>query len=140
MMRPIFEELSPFLELFLNSPEHGQAQYREWIYGEGRPHLSFDHLRATAVLIPSLFEQQEIVRRVQGLFKLANAIEQRIEFSKTRVEKLTQITLTKAFSGKLVPTEAELARREGRSYESAGELLRRIRAERESIMHLPAHG
>jgi type I restriction enzyme S subunit len=31
----------------------------------------------------------------------------------------------------LVPTEAELARREGRDYEPASALLQRIRAERE---------
>ena len=36
------------------------------------------------------------------------------------------------FRGELVPTEAELARREGRSYEPASALLARIRAERES--------
>ncbi len=39
------------------------------------------------------------------------------------------------FIGKLVPTEAELARREGRSYEPANALLERIktqRAERET--------
>ena len=38
----------------------------------------------------------------------------------------------KAFRGELVPTEAEVARREGRSYEPAAALLARIRAERES--------
>jgi hypothetical protein len=38
----------------------------------------------------------------------------------------------KAFRGELVPIEAELARREGRSYEPASALLERIRAERES--------
>jgi type I restriction enzyme S subunit len=33
--------------------------------------------------------------------------------------------LSKAFSGELVPTEAELARAEGRTFETAEELLRR---------------
>jgi hypothetical protein len=37
------------------------------------------------------------------------------------------------FRGELVPTEAELARREGRSYEPASVLLTRIRAEREFL-------
>lgn len=35
--------------------------------------------------------------------------------------------LLKAFRDDLVPTEAEVARREGRSYESASDLLARIR-------------
>ncbi len=43
-------------------------------------------------------------------------------------ERLTQAILTDAFRGELVPTEAELARREGRSYEPAYELLARIKA------------
>ena len=43
------------------------------------------------------------------------------------MESLAQAVLAKAFRGELVPTEAELARRENRPYESAGELLERIR-------------
>jgi len=46
------------------------------------------------------------------------------------VERLTQIILARAFRGELVPTEAELARREGRDYEPASVLLERINAER----------
>jgi type I restriction enzyme S subunit len=38
--------------------------------------------------------------------------------------------LAKSFRGELVPTEAELARREGRDYEPASALLNRIRVER----------
>jgi type I restriction enzyme S subunit len=45
-----------------------------------------------------------------------------------RAEKLTQAILAKAFCGELVPTKAELARREGRDFEHASALLERIRA------------
>ena len=47
-----------------------------------------------------------------------------------RADKLTQAILAKAFRGELVPTEAELARQEGRDYEPASVLLERIRSER----------
>ena len=47
-----------------------------------------------------------------------------------RVEKIAQAILAKAFRGELVPTEAELARQEGRDYEPAAVLLERVRAER----------
>jgi type I restriction enzyme, S subunit len=47
-----------------------------------------------------------------------------------RAERLTQAALAKAFRGELVPTEAELARREGRGYEPASVLLARVRASR----------
>ncbi|MDI6753359.1 MAG: hypothetical protein QME78_03075 [Thermodesulfobacteriota bacterium] len=47
-----------------------------------------------------------------------------IEFAaKVAVKKPTQAILAKAFRGELVPTEAELACREGHSYEPAPTLL-----------------
>jgi type I restriction enzyme S subunit len=85
------------------------------------------------VLLPPLAEQHEIVRRVEALFRLADGIEKRVAAATARAEKLTQAILAKAFRGELVPTEAELARREGRSYEPASALLQRIRAERRSL-------
>jgi len=56
----------------------------------------------------------------------------RVAAAMARADKLTQAILAKAFRGELVPTEAELARREGRDYEPASVLLERIRAERAS--------
>lgn len=132
LMRPAIEEISTYLEIYLNSPKHGQAQYSKWIYGEGRPHLSFEHLRATAVALPPLEEQQMIVERVGRLFNIADAVEKRVSLGILRAEKIELATLAKAFRGELVPTEAELARREGRSYEPASSLLARIKAEREA--------
>jgi type I restriction enzyme S subunit len=74
----------------------------------------------------------EIVRRVDALFQLADRVEKRVSAATARADKLTQAILAKAFRGELVPTEAELARQEGRDYEPASALLERIRAEREA--------
>jgi len=82
------------------------------------------------ILLPPLEEQREIVRRVELMFKLADTVEERVAAATTRGEKLTQAIVAKAFRGELVPSEAELARREDRSYESASELLSRIKSER----------
>ena len=54
------------------------------------------------------------------------ATERRAASALNRVESLTQAVLAKAFRGELVPTEAELARREKRTYEPASELLARL--------------
>lgn len=131
LVRPSLPAIAPFLELFLNSVGHGRGQFLGWMYGEGRPHLGLDHLRRTAVAVPSLPEQHEIVRRVDALFKLADAIEAHVAAATARADKMTQAILAKAFRGELVPTEAELARQEGRDYEPASALLARIRAARE---------
>ena len=93
------------------------------------------HMHSKQVLshvapLPPLFEQQEIVRRVEELFKTADALEARYRKAKAHVDKLTQSILARAFRGALVITEAELARQEGRDYEPASILLERIRRER----------
>ena len=52
----------------------------------------------------------------------------RVELATVRADKLSQSILAKVFWGELVPTEAELARRDGREYEPASALRARIRA------------
>jgi type I restriction enzyme S subunit len=109
------------------------ARVQELTGGTASPHLNVADIKAFPVPLPPLEEQCEIVRRVEALFKLVDAIERRVAAATVRAEKLTQAILAKAFRGELVPTEAELARREGRSYEPASALLALIKAERESI-------
>lgn len=103
---------------------------RESTHGTRR--LESETLKCWPIPIPPFEEQSEIVRQVQILFNLADNIEKRVAAATARAEKLTQAILAKAFRGEFVPTEAELARREGRDYEPASALLARIRADRES--------
>ena len=85
----------------------------ENIHGATRPRINITQLRNLGVCVCPLLEQREIVRRVEAMFKLADAVEKRVEAAKVRAEKLTQATLAKAFRGELVSTEAELARPKG---------------------------
>lgn len=78
------------------------------------------------LVLPPLPEQREIVRLLRGLLTLADTIETRVTIAAFRAEKLPQTILSKAFRGELVPTEADLARAEGRSFESAEEMLKSI--------------
>jgi type I restriction enzyme S subunit len=120
-----------YLANVLNSPklyEHASDVAR----GAAQPTVTLGDLKQFEIPVPPLPEQREIVRRIEGLFRLADAIEKRVVSATARAEKLTQAILAKAFRGELVPTEAELARREGRDYEPASALLERIRAERAS--------
>jgi type I restriction enzyme S subunit len=129
LVRPALPGISRFLEIFLNSQAHGVTQFREFMYGQGRPHLSFDQIRSTAIFLPPLAELEEIVRRVGALLAIADRLEARYEKARVQVDKLTQSTLSKAFRGELVPTEAALAKAEGRDYETAEQLLARIRGD-----------
>lgn len=100
----------------------------------GQPNINLQTLRPMLIPYCSPEEMDEIVRRVDGLLTLADTIERRVAMATARAEKLTQAILAKAFRGELVPTEAELARREGRSYEPASALLARIRSERSATI------
>jgi type I restriction enzyme S subunit len=77
----------------------------------GQFNLNLEILRGLEMPLPPPDEQDEIVRRVEALFKVADAIEKRVAAAAAPAEKLTQAILAKAFRGELVPTEAELARR-----------------------------
>lgn len=79
-------------------------------------------IRKAPIELPSILEQQEIVRRVEELFKLADQIEARYRKAKDFVDKLTQSILAKAFRGELVPQDP--------ADEPAAVLLERIRRER----------
>lgn len=88
-------------------------------------------LRTMPVPVPPLAEQEEIVRRIEALFDLADAIEARLGAAWVQVERLPRTILERAFRGELVPTEAELARDEGRQHEPAALLVERVRSARE---------
>lgn len=71
---------------------------------------------------PPLEEQQEIVRRVEKLFDLADALEAKYKKAFARVEKLEQAILAKAFRGELVEPDP--------NDEPAEKLLKRILEEK----------
>lgn len=97
--------------------------------GTDLPHITGTGVAEFGIPLPSAAEQREIVRRVGGLFALLDAVQARVAAATSRADKVTQAILAKAFSGELVSTEAELARAEGRDYESAPQLLERIRSQ-----------
>jgi len=122
--------LSTYLLLVLRSPV-AQDQIQRDIRASAQPDLGLDHIRRFIIPLPPLSEVHEIARRVESMFKLADAVEKRVAAATARAEKLTQAILAKAFRGELVPTEADLARRERRSYEPASKLLARIKSDKE---------
>jgi type I restriction enzyme, S subunit len=80
-----------------------RRQTGEGQIGSTRGGFNTGLLSALDVPLPSLPEQAEIVRRVELLMKLADAIERRVAAAKARADKLTQSVLAKAFRGELVP-------------------------------------
>ncbi len=82
-----------------------QGQYgstREAGSGSGPQALNCQRVRELPFNLPPLEEQIEIVRRVDDLFKQADAIEVRYRKAKTFTDKLMPAVLAKAFRGELV--------------------------------------
>jgi type I restriction enzyme S subunit len=81
--------------------------------------INQDDVKSVLFALPPLAEQQEIVRRVAGLFALADQLEQRLALARKQVDKLTPSLLARAFAGQLVPQNP--------TDEPAEKLLARVR-------------
>jgi len=80
--------------------------------------------------LPQLVEQRRIVAEIEKHFTRLEAGVASLEQVQIVLKRYRASVLKAACEGRLVPTEAELARRGGRSYEPATDLLRSILSER----------
>ena len=102
LFRPVLSDFSKFVELYLASQENGQAQWKRYIYGQGRPHLSFEQLRMTALPFPPLAEQERIVAEVERRLSVVEELETVVSANLRRATRLRQAILQKAFTGELM--------------------------------------
>lgn len=105
LMRPVDNSISKFLEHYLVSPENGQRHFEKIIYGQGRPHLGFDELGTTPILIPPAAEQSEIVAQVEQRVSMLDQMNEMIGYGLRRAARLRQSILKRAFEGKLLPQD-----------------------------------
>ena len=87
-------------------------------------------LRDLPVLLPPLPEQHRIVAEIETQFTRLDASVAALRRAQANLKRYRASVLKDACEGRLVPTEAELARSEGREHEPADVLLERILAER----------
>jgi type I restriction enzyme S subunit len=134
LVAPGVEVIPDYLYLAMLSPIV-KKQIEKLTSGANQPLFNLADLKRVVIPLPPRAEQKLIVERTQELLTFEEKTRKHLGNVLRRSDKLTQSILAKAFRGELVPTEAELARREGREYEPASVLLERIEAERESIAH-----
>ena len=80
--------------------------------------------------MPPLAEQRRIVAEIETQFTRLDASVAALRRTQVNLKRYRASVLKDACEGRLVPTEAELARSESREYEPADVLLERILAER----------
>lgn len=96
-------------------------------------HLPLEKITAVPIPLPPAAERQRIVAEVERRLSVVDELETAVAANLKRAERLRQAILKRAFEGRLVPTEHELAQAEGRSYETAEQLLARIRQQGQQV-------
>ena len=89
-------------------------------------HLSSRTIAEIPLPLPPFSEQRRIVEEIERRFSQLDAGVAALERAKANLKNYRASVLQSACEGRLVPTEAELARTEGREYEPADQLLTRI--------------
>ena len=95
-----------------------------------RPRVDFSQFTDYPIPLPPLAEQRRIVAEIETQFTRLDASVAALRRAQANLKRYRASVLKDACEGRLVPTEAELARSEGRDYEPADVLLERILAER----------
>lgn len=99
-------------------------------------HLPLEKIRELKILLPPVAEQRRIVAEIEKQFTRLDVAIEGLKRVRANLQRCRASVLKAACEGRLVPTEAELARAEGREYAAADVLLQRIlkarRAKREA--------
>jgi len=100
--------------------------------GAGLAHITKGKFEQSTLRVAPLNEQQRIVAEIDKQFSRMDNAVAGLKRVQGNLRRYRASVLKAACEGHLVPTEAELARKEGRDYEPAGQLLNRILVERRS--------
>ena len=98
--------------------------------GGAQPNISQGIVRDLKIPLLPPDQQKRIVAEIEKQFSRLDEAVANLKRVKVNLKRYKAAVLKAAVEGRLVETEAELARREGRSFESGEELLNRILKER----------
>lgn len=118
-----------YLAHYLQTTEYRTA-VSQLAAGVNINNLKRQHLQDMPIPFASKSEQHRIVEAIELYLTRLDAAVALLGRVQQNLKRYRASVLKAAVEGRLVPTEAELARKEGRSYEPASELLKRILDER----------
>ena len=118
-----------YLHYYLSSPSYWE-QISQESAGIALQNVNAKKLAGITIPLPPIAEQHRIVAEVETQFTRLDASVSALRRAQANLKRYRASVLKAACEGRLVPTEVELARSEGRDYEPAGVLLERILAER----------
>ena len=116
---------------FLYSAE-GNRQILEDFRGAAQGGISQRFAEIVKVPLAPIDQQYRIVAEIEMQFSRLDEAVANLKRVKANLKRYKAVVLKAAVEGRLVETEAEIARREGRSYETGAQLLQRILETRRS--------
>jgi len=127
--RPKTSISTKYLKYYLQSPAYWRA------INTGKKGIAVQNVNATMlsripVPVAPPDVQVEIVAELEKQFSRLDEAVANLQRVKANLKRYKASVLKDAVEGRLVPLEADLARREGRSFETGGQLLQRIFEER----------
>jgi type I restriction enzyme S subunit len=117
-----------FLAYALNSAAF--VSFASHINEGDRPRVDYNDVGRYRIWVAPTPEQHRIVEAIESHLTRLDAAVAALEQVKANLRRYRGSVLKAAVEGRLVPTEAALARKEGRDYEPASALLARILEER----------
>jgi type I restriction enzyme S subunit len=119
-----------FFIYYVRSSEVVRAYVRSVNHGMTRDGINTEQLVSMPLPVAPRNEQRRIVEAIEDILSRLDAAVANLEAVQRKLKAYRASVLNAAVQGRLVPTEVETARKEGRSYEVADVLLERILKER----------
>jgi len=113
-----------YLQYFLNSGAF--VRFASHLNAGDRPRVDFDQIAAHDIPLPHVDVQRSVVAEIEKQFSRLDEAVANLRRVKAHLKRYKAAILKAAVEGRLVESEAEIARREGRSYETGAQLLQRI--------------
>jgi type I restriction enzyme, S subunit len=132
VLRPHAGVDSHYVHFFVSAAGYRKEAAHHMIGAVGQKRVPLLFLERSEIPLPPLDEQHRIVAEIEKQFSRLDEAVANLKRVKANLKRYKAAVLKAAVEGRLVPTEAELALREGRSYESGAQLLRRILDNRRS--------
>jgi len=129
IIRPDESVNNNYLRWYLASPVV-QRQINSMESGATRQALTKEKILEFEVPVPDLMIQHQVVAEIEKQFSRLDEAVANLQRVKANLKRYKASVLKAAIEGRLVETEASIAQREGRSYETGEQLLQRILEER----------
>jgi type I restriction enzyme S subunit len=120
-----------YLTYAINSPLVAR-QFEKHTKGTTRPRVNLGMIRQLPIPVAPRDMQAGVVAEIEKQFSRLDEAVANLKRVKANLKRYKAAVLKAAVEGRLVETEAEIARREGRSYETGEQLLQRILETRRS--------